>query len=122
MSRMLEIIKKAGVGAVEAGSPVAVMLGTVVSGEPLEIQVDQRFVLTSEFLMLPESLTPYEVQLHHHHVYTDQTTGGTATRITEEAMPDPIVIRKKLEPGDKVLLLRMQGGQQFVVLDRLVSP
>lgn len=32
------------------------------------------------------------------------------------------VIRKGLEIGDTVLLIRYQGGQTYLVLDRLVKP
>lgn len=42
---MLDIIKKAGVGAVEASSPVSLLFGEVLSRAPLRIQVDQRFTL-----------------------------------------------------------------------------
>lgn len=33
-----------------------------------------------------------------------------------------VLIRKGLEIGDTVLLLRYQGGQTYLVLDRLVKP
>ncbi len=29
---------------------------------------------------------------------------------------------KQLAPGDKVILLRMQGGQRYIVLDKEASP
>jgi hypothetical protein len=30
-----------------------------------------------------------------------------------------VVIRPGLEAGDKVILLRVQGGQQFLILDKV---
>lgn len=32
-----------------------------------------------------------------------------------------VVIRKALAAGDKLLLIRMQGGQRYVIMDRVVS-
>lgn len=81
---LLDVIKEVGVGAVEASSPVMVSYGTVTQSSPLEINVDQRFTLESDFL-----------------VKTEKT--------------------KNIEVGDKVILLRVQGGQQYVVLDKVVE-
>ncbi|MFS8534835.1 MAG: DUF2577 domain-containing protein [Limnochordales bacterium] len=113
MATLLELIKKAGLEAVQANNPVQVLFGEVVSADPLTVQVDQRFILTSEFLVVPERLAPCEVDLSHTHQYP----GGE----TEEALTEPLVIRRGLEAGDKVLLLRVQGGQKYVLLDRVVS-
>ncbi|WP_218091754.1 DUF2577 domain-containing protein [Paenibacillus solanacearum] len=104
---LLEIIKQAGAGAVEAGYPVSILFGVVLNDAPLEIHVDQRFTLTEPFLIVPERLTPYEADLKHAHGEN-----------TAEALAEPLVIRRGLEIDDKVLLLRIQGGQQFIVLDR----
>lgn len=81
---LLDVIKEVGVGAVEASSPVMVAYGTVIQSSPIEINVDQRFTLESDFL-----------------VKTEKT--------------------KNIEVGDKVILLRVQGGQQYVVLDKVVE-
>jgi hypothetical protein len=96
---MLEIIKKAGVGAVESTNPVAVVYGSVNQIDPLEVKVDQRFALPQDFLLVPEHLTEYKVNI-----------GG-----------QEVVIRKGFEAGDTLLLLRIQGGQKYLILDRLVS-
>ncbi|MHA7966605.1 DUF2577 domain-containing protein [Paenibacillus sp. CAU 1782] len=103
---MLELIKKAGMGAVEAGNPVQLLQGEVVSANPLSVKVDQRFVLPADFLIVPESLTELEIDLSQ--VYGSNTA--------------PILVRRGLEAGDSVILLRMQGGQRYLLLDRLVKP
>lgn len=83
---ILEIVKRAGVGAVGASNPVEILFGTVSKVSPMEIEVHAKLKLTKEFLMLTEtpSKTPYK-------------------------------------KGDKVVMLRVQGGQKFVVLDRVVD-
>lgn len=98
---LLESIKKAGAAAYAAGNPLAVMVGKVIQINPLVVNVDQRFTLSEDFLIIPESLVKYETQL--------QTS-------------EKLVIRTGLEAGDAVLMLRVQGGQQFVVLDKVAKP
>lgn len=97
---MLDIIKKASLSAVGSTNPMAVLYGTVTSIHPLEVNVDQRFSLTEDFLVIGESMTEYKLDI-----------GGAE-----------YVIRKGLETGDTVLLIRYQGGHTYLVLDRLVKP
>ncbi len=113
IEKLVGAIKQASMGAMEAGSPVAVQIGTVKTTSPLSVTVDQRFTLTADFLILPERLARFEIDLHHSHAYSEGTTGA--------ALTDKIVIRAGLESGDKVILLRVQGGQQYVILDRVVQ-
>lgn len=80
--------------------PVAVMQGVVTSVQPLEVNVEQRLSLKGGFLVVPERLTEYKVMV----------SGG-----------QELVIREGLAVGDKLLLLRVQGGQQFIILDRVVE-
>jgi hypothetical protein len=123
IERLLGVMKQAGTGAVEAGNPVAVLYGEVEKESPLAVRVDQRFTLTSEFLVVPESLLEHKLDLQHSHTYTDAGGSGTSIRVTETAFAEsPAIIRRGLEMGDKLLLLRMQGGQRYVVLDRVVEP
>lgn len=111
---MLDIIKRAAVEAVGASNPVAVQFGTVVSLSPLEVRLDQRLTLPEAFLIVPESLTRYEIDLSHVHKLSGSSD-------TEKALTDKIVIREGLAVGDAVILLRVQGGQKYVVLDKAVS-
>jgi len=110
---MLDAIRKAAMTAVEASNPVAVVFGTVTSADPLEVNVDQRFTLDADFLVVPESLTRLELDLKHHHTYGDGTTG--------DALTEPVVIRPGLQAGDRVVLLRLQGGQRYLILDKVVE-
>jgi hypothetical protein len=96
---MLDIIKKASLGAVSNTNPVAFSYGMVTGTDPLEIQVDQRFILSGPALVLPESVMESAIELEGQR----------------------ILVRRGLAPGDRVLLLRMQGGQSYIVLDRLVT-
>lgn len=96
---MLEAIKKAALDAITASNPVNIMFGDVRLLSPLTVNVDQRFNLTADFLIISETLTRYEI-----------TIGSTQ-----------YVIREGLKVGDKVILLRMQGGQKYLIVDKVVS-
>lgn len=122
MANLLTTIKQAAVDAVEASSPVSIIHGIVTKVAPLEVKVDQRFVLSSRFLIVPESLTKLELQLAHTHTYSDTGVNGETTKTTAAANYDePIIIRTGLRVGDAVIMLRLQGGQQYLILDRVVK-
>lgn len=99
-SDLLKIMKKAAVDAVEASKPVNVQFGNVVSTSPLRINVEQKLTLEKEMLILAKGLTDYEAE----------TEDGTK-----------VIIRNELKAGDNVILIRMQGGQRFFVLDKVVN-
>ena len=85
----MSIVKKAALEAVEAIKPVAVVFGRVASVSPLSVRVDQKLALTRDML-----------------------TVAAGTRRIEEVQPG-------LQAGDEVILLRMQGGQKYIVVDRI---
>lgn len=110
---MLDAIKRAATEAVNAAGPVVVQIGSVTKINPLEVLVDNRLTLTEDFLIVPESLAELKLDLRHTH-----TSGSGAVG---EALAAPVIIRKGLAAGDKLLLIRMQGGQRYVIMDRVVS-
>lgn len=108
---MIDIIKKAGVDAVGADNPVNILFGEVLDVDNLKIKLDQKLILPKEFFIVPESLTKYEVDLEHSHSIPEGISSNSLKKL---------VIREGLKQGDKVLLLRVQGGQQYVILDKVV--
>ncbi len=129
LSELLQLIKQASKEQVEASKPVAVMVGKVVSVSPLEIQLDQKLKLDEEFLILTKAVVDFSVEMTvdhmteihtHSHQYTDDSTTRTTQSHTHNHAytgRKPFVMHNKLNVGDHVLLLRVQGGQKYVVLD-----
>lgn len=66
-----------------------------------------------------------EVISHGHPVVDTYTGGGSATE-TDHSHPywgtKPFRVHLGLKMGEKVILFRCDGGQQFVVLDRWRAP
>lgn len=102
MPNLLQIIKKAAVEAVEASNPAKVMYGTVVAISPLNIRIEQRFTIPEAFLTLTKNVRDYKTKI--------TVNGGTEQEYT---------VKNGLKTGDRVMLLREQGGQNYIVLDKI---
>ncbi len=101
VSALVEEIKRLAVGAVDAGKPCGVFFGTVKSDKPLEIAVDQKLTLGEGQLILPRAVTDYELEVE---------TNGAKKKIK---------VLNSLKVGERVALLRLEGGQSFLVSDRV---
>lgn len=124
MPNMIEIIKKAAVEAVKASNPCAIMFGQVISTSPLKINVEQRLTLDESHLILTNLVKDFEVDMTVDFV-TENTSGGSGD--SSFASHNHAVTGKKtfqvhlgLTTGESVMLLQVQGGQKYIVLDRVV--
>jgi hypothetical protein len=102
---MIEVIKKAALEAVKASSPTAIVYGTVVSEDPLKINIEQKLTLDSDHLLLTDNVRDYNVDLK-------LSDGGILQNYT---------VQNSLKKDEQVLLLQLQGGQKYVIMNRLVS-
>ncbi len=103
--------------------------GTVTAVSPLEITPDSSMApLRREVLYLTEPVVEKKLPvLEHFHTTSDLTHSSTAlgdVAAVENGSPLPveggyIILNRGLAVGDKVLLLRVQHGQRFVVLSRV---
>lgn len=112
-------------------------IGTVTSVSPLEITVSTSMApLQASVLYLTVNVVEKKIPvLQHNHVIHDTYTGGGESEdnlmqsdiICYEngtALPVQngyIILNRALEVGDIVLLLRVQNGQKFVVLSRVME-
>lgn len=78
MPNPVEVVKRAAVEAVEAGKPVNILFGTVLSASPLKIQVDQKSIYTSKMLILTRNVTDFEVDMTVNHSTEDKGGGSGA--------------------------------------------
>lgn len=101
-NELVRLVKRAAVEAVMAGGPMGVCFGTVTSASPIKIMVDQKKTLTDAQLILTNNVRDFAVEM---------TTEGGQER-------QKLMIHLGLKPGEKVILLRCDGGQKFIVLDR----
>lgn len=129
---LVEKIKRTAQEANEAAKPVNVCFGVVVSKSPLRIKVEQKMILGESQLILTRNVTNYTASItvqwetgdhsiRHKHV----GNGGDDTEYSEVPHRHNVVGTKKilmhngLEDGDEVILVRQQGGQKYIVIDRI---
>ena len=162
-TELLEIIKRASKEVMDASNPTGILFGTVISIEPLEINVEQKMTLSQEFFILTKNVVDYTVNVtmnwstetrslnaNHSH-----TASGEISVNSEATMnPNPenasitiqnevnsninieqkninlshnhaisgtksLTIHNSLKVGDKVILIQVQGGQRYIVLDKV---
>lgn len=104
------------------------VMGTVKSKSPLEITSNTAMEpLRAGVLYLTESVIEKKIPvLRHTHTAPDGATGPALESVVcqEDGKSLPveggyIILNRGLEAGDKVLMLRVQNGQKFLVLSRV---
>ena len=130
-SDFVKVIKKSAIEAVNNSKPADIFYGTVQSISPLTIFIDQKLILSEKFLIIPESLTDYETEISFDdpsikQIFTnwnmEETSESTPSKISfKEKIKHKITVYNSLKVGEKVILLRQQGGQKYMVLDRAVT-
>lgn len=104
------------------------VIGTVTAESPLEITSNTSMApLRAGVLYLTEPVIEKKIPiLQHTHTTPDGVTGPALESVVcqEDGKPLPvedgyIILNRKLEVGDKVLMLRVQNGQKFIVLSRV---
>lgn len=124
-------MKMAAMQAFQNSDPTAWMMGEVINTSPLEIQIEQRLTIDEDLLILTRNVTDYTVEIEHSwatgmalgshsHSYSEGTTGGANLSHNHTIIANEVTIKNGLQVGDTVLLLRQDGGQKFIVVDRVV--
>lgn len=105
--------------------------GTVTAVNPLEITMNTAMApLRSSILLLTSAVIEKKIPVLQHN-HTNPEGGNTGNALLqseimcyENGQPLPvengyIILNRALEVGDKVILLRVQKGQKFIVLSRV---
>lgn len=116
-------MKKTAVEAVEATKPVYIHVGEVLSVSPLKISVDQKMILGESLLILSRNVTDFKTTITVNWS-TENKSGGSgdssfASHNHGITGKKEITVHNGLVVGDAVLLFRKQGGQKFIVFDKV---
>jgi hypothetical protein len=129
----------------ESASLTDLVIGTVTKARPLEVTlVNTMLPLPASVLLLTESVIEKKINItdhrhnvtHNHPIYDTYTGGGRSGDInvcsTEQGgifayengkrLPRSdgfIILNRGLAIGDKVLMLRVMNGQNFIILSRV---
>lgn len=141
-SELTTAIKKAALEAMKSSKPVNVCFGTVESTAPLTINVEQKMILGEKQLVLCRNVMEYttmvtvqwmtekEEQTHRHQLKDITDDGGDKITSAYTETQDKkhihdiegtkqMTIHNALEKGEKVILIRQQEGQKYIVIDRI---
>ncbi len=108
---MLDIIKQASMNAFNASNPLNIEFGTVIDNVNLTIKVNQKRILSKEFFIVSQRLTRYVKDLRHKH--------SCSCGATTDIQLFKLVIREGLLKDDNVILLKIEGGARYIILDKI---
>lgn len=142
---MVKAIQQIAQNSIDYGKPVIFLFGTVETVHPLTIRIDQNMLLKERELLLTDAVRDYKtmlsfdnaaiknkVQIGNRPLAKDAALTTKPDTPEEESCPailkgdfsfaeqvqHEVTIYNSLKKGEGVILLRVQGGQRFLVLDR----
>ncbi|KAB1436585.1 DUF2577 domain-containing protein [Candidatus Galacturonibacter soehngenii] len=121
MANLNESIKKVALAAVNEGEPATFCFGTVTSASPLKIQVqdDQKLLLTKEFLVLTKNVIDYDTEVQI--TWETELENGPDSHKHEIKGKKKVKILNALKQNDKVVMIKQQGGQKYLVIDKIMG-
>lgn len=124
-SELLNDIKLAALEAVSAACPCEIKYGTVTSVDPLLVRLEQRITLSGEMLILPRKFTEHKVKISGENISDQYFSGDTLEPVSPQhvhALGElEITVHGGLKVGDKLILIRQQGGQKFLIFDLIAE-
>ena len=120
-----------------------VVMGVVVNESPLQIEIDQRYILppvadaalSAQIFVLARDVTDYEVEMTveheteieaaHTHAVQDTYTGGGSSLPTSHRHDyvgrKVFKVHNALKEGERVLIVKRAGSQKYYIIDRIGS-
>lgn len=125
-SKIVDIIKESS--KVPNSESTDLLIGEVTSTSPLKVKVDNRYEVGENFLLLSTLVQEFEVDMTVDHNTEDHThehdlpDGGETEEHTHQHQyvgRKTFLVHLGLKVGEKVMLIRVQKGQKFIIIDRL---
>ena len=127
--KLTDLMKLVAAGVINNMQLPEVYIGKVVNINPLEIRLTAQNILPEKYLILTNAVKDHEVDISiswatvdNTHKHGNGNDGQDTTEVTHNHAVKgrkKIMIHNGLTQGEKVLLLRTQGGQNYVVVDRI---
>lgn len=120
---IIKMIKKAALDVINATKPTEVYFGTVKAINPLTIDVEQKNSLVDKENV--DIVLTNNVKDHYVDITVNHTTENTTCSVSHNhkySGRKKILMHYGLQVGEKVILIRVQGGQKYIVVDRLENP
>lgn len=116
-SKLSQIIKQIALDAVQSNKPLEIVKGTVISNQPLKINLSQFVDIDTESIIIPLDYVEHEEEITIKEQTINLTDENQETKqytINEQT----IKIKKKaqLKDNDKIIMLKFNKGQKFFLL------
>lgn len=115
--KLTQIIKQIAVDAIETNKPLDVVIGNIISVEPLKINLSQFVNLESESIIVPIEFIEHEEEIiiqEQKINILDENEEEKEYTIKEQIIK--IKTKTKLKDNDQVVLLKFGKGQKFFLL------
>lgn len=143
---MVQALQQISLNAIEHSKPPIIMFGTVKSVDPLEVYVDQKTILKQRELVLSRNVTDFQTEISFDNPdiknwaqFGNRPLAKDGTLITKpdtkeesstpaifmgnfsfkQQVKHEITVYNGLKAGEKVVIVRIQGGQRFLIIDRI---
>ncbi len=127
--KFTDLMKLVAAGVINNMQMPEVYLGTVVSKDPLSIRLRADNILPANYLILTNAVKDHKVDIEvswstedNTHKHGNGNDGQDTAAVTHKHAikgRKTITVYNGLTEGEKVLLLRVQGGQNYIVVDRI---
>ncbi len=121
---LVGLIKNIFKSTLDSMQPTNMLYGEVKSISPLQIEIDQKIILTDLQLILSRNVTEWTEDIEidwtatkHHHDFNGD--GSVVDGDTNLKGVYQVKHKTALKAGEKVILIMLAGGQQYLVLDRV---
>ena len=115
--KLTQIIKQIAVDAIETKKPLDLLIGNIISLEPLKINLSQFIDIKEDMMVIPSEYKEHEEKIiipEQKINLLDENEEEKEYTIKEQEIT--IKIPTKLEAGMSVYLLRFSEGQKFYLL------
>lgn len=124
--KLINLFKNVARSTIEEAVPAGFIEGLVTQINPLIIQLESKIQIPADNLILTKNTCLWSVDMDVDH-HTESSEGGTgdasyASHNHAYKGKKTFRVHNELAVGDNVLLGRCEGGQKFIVLDRLYNP
>ncbi len=110
-----QAVQEIAVKAVSGMKPAEIRIAEVRRATPLQVYLPGLFIISEEALTLTQNVTNYEIE-----VEVDWETETSSNHKHSIKGKKTIKINNGLKVGEKVLIFRSQGGDKYIVIDKLV--
>lgn len=132
---VLEAMKQMSVDAQNSQKPTMILFGQVSGEKPLQIFIDQKQTIKEDALILTHAVKDYEMDIEVSHYTVNDAFLNTMhdhPNVAADSFDShhkhayqgrkKIKVYNGLKLGEKVMLIRKNGGSRYIVLDRIDDP